>query len=569
MNIFDLLPQADLFREIWHENNTSLKFGPGDENNKWYEARIIPLHKDTGILLGRIVVLRDITGEQTLLKAERRRSAQLELLEETGRIVAGSFDEKEILQRAVDAIIQRFGYPEAAICALTEDQMLETAAIAGTADFGYRPGYRQKLGEGIIGYTAAIGKTYVTDNVERDPYYFSNEPHFGAAICTPIWKQEKLFGVLYVESLEPNAFDVLDIKTLETLSSQISESLQRASLHTETRENLRILYVIQGISKTIASSLDMETVANLVVNELRNAFGYTHVSMYLLEDDFLKLAAEVGYPAEMTISKIHISQGVSGLAVRTKSIQFIEDTTKENLFLKADENITSEICIPLMKEETVLGTLNVESGDTRQLTKTDVALLAAIAGPISLAVDNARLHAQIKKLATTDAVTGLANRHVFEQKLTAEVERAKRHGAPLSLLIFDIDSFKEYNDAWGHPAGDARLKAIGEIVQKNLRKYDVAARYGGDEFAIILSDTDNQNALGFAQRLYQSAQVGSPPPAEPGASVPGYTLSMGIATFPQDAGDPQQLLIAADNAALRSKFLGKNRIQLAADAPSK
>lgn len=566
MEVFPLLPQANRFREIWGENNASLTINfPREDGIAWYEARILPLAKRNNQLIGRMIVLHDITNEQAMLKAEERRAEQLRLLEETGRIVANSFDEKEILQRAVNAIIQRFGHPQAAISVLTEDGMLETAVIAGTADFGYRPGYRQKPGEGIIGHTAVLQTTYIADSVKNDPHYFSNEPHFGAAICTPIWKQKNLFGVLYVESLEPNAFDDLDIKTMETLSSQISESLQRAFLHAETQENLRILSVIQEISKAVVSSLDMETVAHMVVNGLRDAFGYTHVSIYLLEEDFLHLVTEVGYPVEMIISKIHISQGVSGKAVRTKTVQFIEDATRENIFLKADENITSEICIPLVKEDNVLGTLNVEANHTRKLTQTDVNLLTAIAAPIALAVDNAKLHAQIKKLATTDAVTGLANRHVFEQTLTSEIERAQRLGWSLSLIIFDIDSFKEYNDTYGHPAGDSRLKAVGEVVQKNLRKYDVAARYGGDEFAIILSNTDSKNALAFAERLYQTAQEGAPQPASPGTSIPGYTLSMGIATFPQDASNSQQLLIAADDAALRSKHLGKNRIQLASE----
>ena len=184
-------------------------------------------------------------SEQALLKAEQRRSQQLSLLEEAGRIIADSFDEKEILQRAIDAIIHRFGYAIATISVLVEEDMLEVTAIAGTEDFGYKSGYKQKMGEGIIGHTANIQKTYVTDNVSKDPYYFSSSEHFGSVVCTPILKQGILFGVLYIESLKPNTFDDLDVKTLETLASQISASLQRADLYAETQENLRILSSIQ------------------------------------------------------------------------------------------------------------------------------------------------------------------------------------------------------------------------------------------------------------------------------------------------------------------------------------
>lgn len=501
--------------------------------------------------------------EQALLKAEQRRSQQLGLLEEAARIIADSFEEKEILQRAIDTITQRFGYAISAISKLVEGDTLEVIVIAGTENFGYIPGYQQKIGVGIIGYTAETRKTYVTKDVSKDPYYFSSREHFGSAICIPLFKDENLFGVLYIESNRPNDFDELDIKTLETLAIHISASLHRASLYAETQENLRVLSIIQNISRTIASSLEKETIANQVVTALKEALGYTHIGIYFLEEDYLHLAAETGYSKETLIEKIHISQGVSGRAIRTKTVQFIEDTEQEDIFLRTDPAITSEICVPLLKDDLVLGTLNIEADNSRTLTQTDVNLLTAVASPLAIAIDNARLHEQIKTMATTDAVTGLSNRHVFEQKLAAEVERAQRLGMNVSLIIFDIDYFKEFNDMYGHPAGDARLKGMAEIIKSNLRKYDIAARYGGDEFAIILSNSNEQNALAFAKRLHEAAQTSSPYTAY--KNIPGYTLSIGVATFPQDATTHTELLIAADHAAMRAKHLGKNRIRLASD----
>lgn len=505
------------------------------------------------------------TNEQAQFNAEKRRAEQLGLLEETGRIIAESLDEQEILKRSIDAITTQFGYAISAISKVVEDNMLEVTVITGTEDFGYLAGYKQKMGDGIIGRTAQIQKTYITENVSKDPYYFSSSEHFGSAICTPIYKGESLFGVLYIESIESNAFDELDLKTLEILAMQISGALQRAVLYTEAQENLRILSALQDISKTISSSLEKDIIAKQVISAMQSAFGYTHISIYTLEEDYLNIVAEVGYlNKEIIIEKIHVSQGVSGRTIRTKEVQFIEDTRKDDVYLTADTAITSEICLPLLKEGVVIGTLNVESDRSRRLTQADVNLLTAIASPLAVAIDNARLHEQIKKMATTDAVTGLSNRYVFEQALAAEVERAQRLSMNVSLIIFDIDSFKEYNDTYGHPAGDAYLKAIAGIIKNNLRKYDIAARYGGDEFAIILANSNEQNALTFAKRLQE--------PTWQGANVdslvnhsPIYTLSIGIATFPTDAHTHNELLIAADNATLRAKHLGKNRIQLASE----
>jgi diguanylate cyclase (GGDEF)-like protein len=564
--VFSALPQAHQFREIWDspEKSFHLETKQG-ETRRTYNVRVIPIVGGVRELLGRVIVFHDITSEQTLLRDEKRRSQHLALLEEAGRRIADSLDSREILQRAVDAITNRFGYAETAISLLTADNMLEVAAISGTEDFGYSPGFRQKYGEGIIGYTASLGQTYISGNVSEDRHYFSSSTRSGSAICTPIFKRGALYGVLYVESVEPNAFGGQDVITLETLASQISESLQRAELYAQTRADLRTITAIQEISKLVAASLDLETISRTVVKSLKDAFNYSHVSIYFLEEEYLSLAAQVGYTEHSAIKKIHISQGVTGRTIRTRTAQFIEDTEKEKVFLSADEKITSEVCVPLLKEDTALGVLNVESGGGNRLTIKDVELLTAIAGPIAISVDNARLHTELKKMATTDAVTGLFNRHVFEQAITAEIERAERKGENLSLIVFDIDYFKEYNDAWGHPAGDARLKAVANIIKVNLRKYDIAARYGGDEFAIILSDCDQKNALQFAQRLRQGTSQGAPQDPKDGEGISGYTLSMGIATYPQDAALPNELLIAADHAAMRAKQHGKNRIKLASD----
>lgn len=564
--VFSILPEAERIKEIWDSPDKSihLEINTGNEVGT-YKVQVMPILPTGESFIGRVIIIRDVTTEQHLLKAEKRRSKQLSLLEETGRHIAGSFDENDILKRTVDEIIHQFGYPMAAISLLTAENMLEIVTISATEDFGYQPGYKQEYGSGIIGYTASLKKTYVAGNVSQDIHYYSTSKRSGSAICTPIFKSGVVYGTLYIESYELNAFDDLDVATLETLATQVSESLVRASLYARTQNDLLTLTTIQNISKLIVSSLDIATISQTVVQNLKEAFQYTHVSIYVLKEDYLQLTAQVGYKEEMVLNKIHISQGVAGKTVRTRTAQFIEDTSKDDIFLQADQHLKSEICIPLLKEDIVLGILNVESDKQNRLTRSDMSLLTTIAGPIALALDNARLHSELKQMATTDAVTGLSNRHVFEQALQAEFERAGRNSTPLSLIIFDIDYFKEYNDKWGHPAGDARLKAIADIIKRTLRKYDIAARYGGDEFAIILSDCSPQNTLLFAQRLCEGAREGAVEPIQDGVGLSGHTLSLGIATFPQDATLPSELLIAADHAAMRAKQQGRNRIKLASD----
>ncbi len=561
--VFDILPKTDLFKDRWELTGGRAKFNAElNGRRRSYDLTITRLRKSDGVLLGRVIVFHDITQEQRLLETEFRHSTQMRLLEQLGRKISDSLAEKEILQYAADAIVNHFGYAEAAICLLTKDNQLETAAIAGTHDFGYKPPFAQKMGVGVIGHAAEIRKTYIANEVAKDPYYFSNAEHYGSALGVPLFNEKVLLGVLYIESLKPSAFSGDDVQAMETLTHQVSSAIERARLYARTREHLQVMSAVQAVSQVVSSSLDLEKICASVVKALNLAFIYTYISIYLLKDDDLYLSAQIGYDEKQIPPKFNVSQGVCGKTVGAKKIQFIEDVAKEPSFLKFSDDIVSEICVPLLKEGEVLGVLNVEGKINSPLTQQDADMLNMLAGPIALAVDNARLHAQLKVIAMTDAVTGLYNRHAFEATLRTEIERATRTNVPLSLIIFDLDSFKVYNDAWGHPAGDVRLKATADLVRKNLRRYDVAARYGGDEFAVILPGTECHGALQFAKRLVAEAQKSAPQPAAR-ESAAGYTLSVGVATFPEDGDIYETLLLAADHAELIAKRRGKNRFVVA------
>jgi len=327
-----------------------------------------------------------------LFEAERRRAALLSLLEEVSRQVAGTLDEQEIFHRTVTAIVNRFGLAEAAISLPVGGDELELVAIAGTEDMGFTPGFRQKVGEGIIGHVAESQATYVTNDISRDAYYFSSPGRqAGSALGLPMLRERQLVGVLYVESSAPGAFETDDVRALETLANHVATTLQNARLYARTRDRLREMTALQSVSHTVASSLELSQIFQTVVQLLQDTFGYHYVSIYLLDGEVLRLGAQVGYPAELTYYEIPITTGITGRAARTRQTQFVKDVTADPNFLLASYDLGSEICVPLLKEQTVLGILNVEATRDRPLTEADVDLLTALAGPVTVAIDNARL----------------------------------------------------------------------------------------------------------------------------------------------------------------------------------
>jgi diguanylate cyclase (GGDEF)-like protein len=180
-----------------------------------------------------------------------------------------------------------------------------------------------------------------------------------------------------------------------------------------------------------------------------------------------------------------------------------------------------------------------------------------LAAQASIAIENERLHRTVKRQAITDELTQLSNRRRFTETLAVEVRRAERFGDPLSLVLADLDDFKQINDRYGHQTGDEVLRRFADVLRENVRDFDLPVRYGGEEFAVLLPETDLDGGEQLAHRL-QTALLRLRVP-EIGADRPPVTASFGIASFPS-ARNAEELLSAADGALYRAKAAGKNRV---------
>ena len=220
-------------------------------------------------------------------------------------------------------------------------------------------------------------------------------------------------------------------------------------------------------------------------------------------------------------------------------------------------------CLPILAQDQTVGLLYLEERDMAlALPLDDVSVLAE---SIGTTLGNLRLRDNLKDLSIRDALTGLFNRRHMQETLTLELPRAARTGGPLSLVILDLDNFKKFNDTFGHDAGDMVLRALGSAITRNLRQGDVAFRYGGEEFMVVLPQTGAAQGAAVAERV--RAAVEALRLDYDGRRLTGFSASLGVATFPECGDTAETLILAADRALYVSKASGKNRVTMAEDAP--
>ena len=256
--------------------------------------------------------------------------------------------------------------------------------------------------------------------------------------------------------------------------------------------------------------------------------------------------------------------GISAWVIRNRRPVFVRDWNAEIEQLPFEAGVVgaptqSVLSVPLTAKNKMVGVMSVQALNVNAFDHEHLRLLTSIASQAALALENARLHAQVFDQAQRDPLTGVFNHGTFIDKLNAVVREAGSKKSDIALVMLDIDRFKQYNDTYGHLVGDDVLRSTVAAIQNHLKSSDVVGRWGGEEFGIILPSVTRAQARLVADRIRQTVALNIMKDLH-NRSIPSPTVSQGIAMFPEDAVNIEELIDKADSALFRAKDMGRNQI---------
>ena len=423
---------------------------------------------------------------------------------------------------------------------------------------------RVQVGTGLTGWVAEHNEVLRIGDAQADgrSVVMGRADGPESMLLVPMPFEGQVRGVIVVSRLGRDRFGPDDQTTLSIFAGYAAQALVNAErleqLHrqqVELEHQLASQRRLLAVNERLLSTLDPSGVLELIADSLKAVVAYDSLTIYRVEaargvrrpviarDRFAELILEYEAP---------LGTGITGWAVEHHEAVLANDAMKDPrsvLIPGTPSEDESMIIVPLIVEGEVLGTLNIGRMGLEEshFSQNEFELTKLFAAQAAIALRNAETHGEVKVRAERDALTGLRNHGSFQRELGATLEAASSR-RPFAVLMMDLDRFKTYNDTLGHPAGDLLLARVARAIEASIRASDLAYRYGGDEFAVILGDSGRPGAEEVADRIRTAIEGLRPDPSGPETSI-----SIGIACYPEDGIAKDALVETADSALYLAK----------------
>jgi diguanylate cyclase (GGDEF)-like protein len=421
---------------------------------------------------------------------------------------------------------------------------------------------RTRLGVGFTGWVGQHGEPLLVRDANDDPRGASipgTDDVDESMLVVPMRYDDAVVGVITLSKLGLDQFDEHDLRLLSILADQAATALESARNLARSHALAGELRLLLEVSSELAASLDSHQVANISARHLATVMGVEECAISRWDRSNDRVAS-IGYyppiPVEELVPFFDVADYPETKHVLEDQATVLVDTTEPSadpaeVALLVEDGKQALVMLPLVASGESIGLVELMSAQSIDLDEDRLSLARTIANEAAIALENAHLYEEARALADRDPLTGFFNHRYLHERFGEEAVRARRNLHSLSLLMLDLDDFKLVNDSFGHLLGDDVLRWTAELIRKTLRASDVPARYGGDEFAILLPDADRDEAAATAARLGEA--FASATFSRDGRLAVPVGISIGAATFPADGRTAAELIAVADAALYRMK----------------
>src|SRR3989441_1502847 len=514
---------------------------------------LIGLALQIGLTLENYVVMHDA----------QRRTKEYELLTQIGQAISSRLDQDEVLRTIQKELGQIFDTSNFYIAFQEGDEIrFELEVERGQV----LPRRSRKVSKGLTEHIIRTGQPLLLrSDIEkaRERIGITYVPARPAkCFCAaPILLGGKPAGVMAAMNTEREyVFEQRDLEVMQIAGGQLSVAVENARLFAEEQRRARQFAFLNSISKIAISSEDSEHMLAEIVSHIQKDFRFDHIGIGILDyvTKDIEIKAEAGATAQALGKRIPLGVGILGRVARTGESALVQTTGEGHLQGVLPES-RAVLCIPISYGETLLGVLNVESRNEDAFTPQDVLVMNTLADLLATALHNAFVFQKLQQQSITDGLTGIKTRRFFWEALTSEWKRASRSGRPFSVVLMDLDKFKAVNDTLGHLEGDLVLARVGRLLEQKCRQSNVVARYGGDEFIILMPETGVEQAQILAERLRlwiaQDAML----------KEHQITGSFGVGSFPVHGFSVEDIIRVADAGMYVSKHAGGDHVSTTED----
>jgi len=451
-------------------------------------------------------------------------------------------------------------------------------------------GQKLNFRTGYFGWVLKTNTPFLAQDLKtgnKNLFYYKNEARIKSLLIAPVKikrdddsteSSEKIIGMLVVDSLRKEAFGSLEKSIVSIITERIEQAIENYKLSKKMVLNSKELRSIYEFTMHLNAFQQLESKIDHVLKTLNKFLETDFIGLTTSSHDtntsrlMRVLNRNLDGLEDTTISH---QNTLIGLGNKNNAILYFDDLSSSNQYRSVFGNeldfalgiksINSILISPLMEtsidatsnKQLVLGCLVAGRKTVTAFNERERSLVSYISQETAHVILQSLNYIKIKELAIKDGLTGLYNQSHLQEMLFHALDRSDRYPEKVSLIMIDVDNLKEINDKFGHKIGDSVLSSVGRTISRSIRKIDIPARYGGDEFAIVLPNTDKENAVILANKLKNSfGKVTLSFEAEP----ENITMSFGLATYPDNASTKDSLIEKADRALYESKRGGKNQI---------